>query len=236
MPNRVIRDSILTSRQVGQLDWFQQALLVRLILGCDDYGRYYGAPDIICGHLFSTSSGVTQELVAEGLEKLEEEGLIVTYQVEEETYCALPQWSKYQVCRTRREKFPPSAYRGSCTGAKNFTPQFHEAKSKLVSRRHLKPSPPQIQSNPNPKSNLNRSRIRIQRPGGAGSGGGGGEGDFFLTMAGSVSAPFPAATSPGSAGGSSGSWQPGAIPPGVRGRPSGRPRRASSSGRKSGSG
>ena len=27
MPNRVIRDSILTSRQVGQLDWFQQALL-----------------------------------------------------------------------------------------------------------------------------------------------------------------------------------------------------------------
>ena len=25
MPNRVIRDSILTSRQVGQLDWFQQA-------------------------------------------------------------------------------------------------------------------------------------------------------------------------------------------------------------------
>ena len=67
MPNRVIRDSILTSRQVARLDWFQQALFVRLILGCDDYGRYYGAPDIICGHLFSTSSGVTQELVAEGL-------------------------------------------------------------------------------------------------------------------------------------------------------------------------
>lgn len=54
MPNRVIRDSILTSRQVARLDWFQQALFVRLILGCDDYGRYYGAPDIICGHLFST--------------------------------------------------------------------------------------------------------------------------------------------------------------------------------------
>ena len=110
MPNRVIRDSILTSRQVARLDWFQQALFVRLILGCDDYGRYYGAPDIICGHLFSTSSGVTQELVAEGLGKLEEEGLIVTYQVEEETYCALPQWSKYQVCRTRREKFPPPPF------------------------------------------------------------------------------------------------------------------------------
>ena len=44
MPNRVIRDSILTSRQVARLDWFQQALFVRLILGCDDYGRYYRGP------------------------------------------------------------------------------------------------------------------------------------------------------------------------------------------------
>ena len=52
MPNRVIRDSILTSRQVGQLDWFQQALLVRLILSCDDYGRYFAAPDIIRNRFF----------------------------------------------------------------------------------------------------------------------------------------------------------------------------------------
>lgn len=177
MPNRVIRDSILTSRQVARLDWFQQALFVRLILGCDDYGRYYGAPDIICGHLFSTSSGVTQELVAEGLGKLEEEGLIVTYQVEEETYCALPQWSKYQVCRTRREKFPPPPTEVPVQEPKIFTPQFHEAKQASIE------TAPEAKSAPNPIRIRNRisirSRIRIQRPGGAGSGGGGGEGDFF---------------------------------------------------------
>ena len=144
MPNRVIRDSILTSRQVARLDWFQQALFVRLILGCDDYGRYYGAPDIICGHLFSTSSGVTQELVAEGLEKLEEEGLIVTYQVEEETYCALPQWSKYQVCRTRREKFPPPPTEVPVQEPKIFTPQFHEAKQASIE------TAPEAKSAPNP--------------------------------------------------------------------------------------
>ena len=33
---------ILTSRQVARLDWFQQALFVRLILGCDDTGGDYG--------------------------------------------------------------------------------------------------------------------------------------------------------------------------------------------------
>lgn len=144
MPNRVIRDSILTSRQVARLDWFQQALFVRLILGCDDYGRYYGAPDIICGHLFSTSSGVTQELVAEGLGKLEEEGLIVTYQVEGETYCALPQWSKYQVCRTRREKFPSPPTEVPVQEPKIFTPQFHEAKQASIE------TAPEAKSAPNP--------------------------------------------------------------------------------------
>ena len=235
MPNRVIRDSILTSRQVARLDWFQQALFVRLILGCDDYGRYYGAPDIICGHLFSTSSGVTQELVAEGLEKLEEEGLIVTYQVGEKPIAPCPSGANTRSAAPGGRNFPLRLPRFLYRSQK-FLPLSFTKQSKLVSKRHLKPSPPQIQSNPNPKSNLNpkpnpnpkarrgRKRRRRRRR------------RFFLTMAGSVSAPFPAATSPGSAGGSSGSWQPGAIPPRCSGRPSGRPRRASSSGRKSGSG
>ncbi len=141
-------------------------------------GGITGAPDIICGHLFSTSSGVTQELVAEGLEKLEEEGLIVTYQVEGETYCALPQWSKYQVCRTRREKFPSPPTEVPVQEPK-ILPLSFTKQSKLVSKRHLKPSPPQIQSIRIRNRISIRSRIRIKGPAGAGSGGGGGEGDFF---------------------------------------------------------
>ena len=123
------------------------------------------------------TGGEAKELVAEGLEKLEEEGLIVTYQVEEETYCALPQWSKYQVCRTRREKFPPPPTEVPVQEPKIFTPQFHEAKQASIE------TAPEAKSAPNPIRIRNRisirSRIRIQRPGGAGSGGGGGEGDFF---------------------------------------------------------
>ena len=53
MANRVLRDSLLTNRKLEKLDWFQQTLFIRLILACDDFGRYYAAPDILRGRLFS---------------------------------------------------------------------------------------------------------------------------------------------------------------------------------------
>ena len=132
MPNRVIRDSILTSRQVGQLDWFQQALLVRLILSCDDYGRYFAAPDIIRNRFFCIYPGVTQDQVTQGMERLEELGFIITYRVEGELYCAFPQWSKYQVCRTRREIYPAPPPEAPGQELKNFAPEFHEAQRKSI--------------------------------------------------------------------------------------------------------
>ena len=144
MPNRVIRDSILTSRQVGQLDWFQQALLVRLILSCDDYGRYFAAPDIIRNRFFCIYPGVTQDQVTEGMERLEELGFIITYRVEGELYCAFPQWSKYQVCRTRREIYPAPPPEAPGQELKNFAPEFHEAKRNSIE------TAPETKSAPNP--------------------------------------------------------------------------------------
>ena len=144
MPNRVIRDSILTSRQVGQLDWFQQALLVRLILSCDDYGRYFAAPDIIRNRFFCIYPGVTQDQVTQGMERLEELGFIITYRVEGELYCAFPQWSKYQVCRTRREIYPAPPPEAPGQELKNFAPEFHEAKRNSIE------TAPETKSAPNP--------------------------------------------------------------------------------------
>ena len=144
MPNRVIRDSILTSRQVGQLDWFQQALLVRLILSCDDYGRYFAAPDIIRNRFFCIYPWVTQDQVTQGMERLEELGFIITYRVEGELYCAFPQWSKYQVCRTRREIYPAPPPEAPGQELKNFAPEFHEAKRNSIE------TAPETKSAPNP--------------------------------------------------------------------------------------
>ncbi|MFR0733900.1 MAG: hypothetical protein ACLSHU_06645 [Oscillospiraceae bacterium] len=106
MPNRVIRDSILTSRQVGQLDWFQQALLVRLILSCDDYGRYFAAPDIIRNRFFCIYPGVTQDQVTEGMERLEELGFIITYRVEENSTVPSPNGANIRVSPHPPEIYP----------------------------------------------------------------------------------------------------------------------------------
>lgn len=147
MPNRVIRDSILSNRQVEKLDWFQQVLLVRLILSCDDYGRYFAAPDIIRSYLFGISPGVTLDQVTEGMERLEELGFLFTYGVEGEIYCTFPQWSKYQVCRTRREKFPAPPSEAPGQELKKFAHKFHDAKQDSIGTApETKPAPNPIQS------------------------------------------------------------------------------------------
>ena len=147
MPNRVIRDSILSNRQVEKLDWFQQVLLVRLILSCDDYGRYFAAPDIIRSYLFGINPGVTLDQVAEGMERLEELGFLFTYGVEGEIYCTFPQWSKYQVCRTRREKFPAPPSEAPGQELKKFAHKFHDAKQDSIGTApETKPAPNPIQS------------------------------------------------------------------------------------------
>ena len=64
MPNRVIRDSILTSRQVGQLDWFQQALLVRLILSCDELDHETWQPIRTPDRLFDLGDTGEHNIVA----------------------------------------------------------------------------------------------------------------------------------------------------------------------------
>ena len=42
MPNRILKESIRTSDTIGELSWFEEVLFYRLIVSCDDYGRFDG--------------------------------------------------------------------------------------------------------------------------------------------------------------------------------------------------
>ena len=52
MPNRILRETVCTSNSVDQLSWFEEVLFYRLIVNCDDFGRYDGRAAIIKNRLF----------------------------------------------------------------------------------------------------------------------------------------------------------------------------------------
>lgn len=52
MPNRILKESIRTSDSINELSWFEEVLFYRLIVSCDDYGRFDGRVAIIKGTCF----------------------------------------------------------------------------------------------------------------------------------------------------------------------------------------
>lgn len=79
MPNRIIKESIRTSDSINELSWFEECLFYRLIVSCDDYGRFDGRPAIIKGSCFPLKDGVTTNNIEKALSKLVSAGLVKRY-------------------------------------------------------------------------------------------------------------------------------------------------------------
>ena len=106
MGNRILKESIITSRRVSNLTWFERVMFTNLIVTVDDYGVFYADPVLLSRMLFPRDPGVTEKMVREGLKHLEEQGLILRYAVEGEEYLKLRSWEKHQRLRNSRRKFP----------------------------------------------------------------------------------------------------------------------------------
>ena len=59
MPNRILKESVCTSDSVNKLSWFEEVLFYRLIVNCDDYGRFDGRVSIIKNRLFPLKENLT---------------------------------------------------------------------------------------------------------------------------------------------------------------------------------
>lgn len=106
MPNRIIKESICTSDSIDQLSWFEEVLFYRLIVNCDDYGRFDGRPAIIKNRLFPLKENLTAKTVSGAINKLASAGLIVLYVFEDKPYLYLPTWNHHQNVRAKRSKYP----------------------------------------------------------------------------------------------------------------------------------
>ena len=80
MPNRILKESICASDSIDQLSWFEECLYYRLLVNCDDFGRFDGRVAIIKNRLFPLKENLKQKMVETAVNKLAEVGLIALYE------------------------------------------------------------------------------------------------------------------------------------------------------------
>lgn len=143
MPNRIIKESICTSDSIDQLSWFEEVVFYRLIVNCDDYGRFDGRAAIIKNRLFPLKESLTTKAVSEAVKKLANAGMVVLYEFEGKPYLYLPTWNDHQTVRAKRSRFPEPD---------------ESAKSSASICKQMNADVTVIQSNPNPNPNPNHIR------------------------------------------------------------------------------
>lgn len=106
MPNRIIKETIRTSRSANALSDFEFRLFVHLITYADDYGRGSADPELIKGMVFPRRKGVTEAQIAKALDALATVGIVSLYIVDGEPFFQFSAWSKHQQIRAKVSKFP----------------------------------------------------------------------------------------------------------------------------------
>jgi len=109
MPNRTLRESFVTSGQVSAVSIGAEALLVRLMLIADDFGRLDGRVSIVrCKAL--PLRDVSAEIVERWLVELSEQQLIRRYSADGLAVIAICDWR--QRGRAKASRFPPPSEAG----------------------------------------------------------------------------------------------------------------------------
>ena len=111
MPNRIIKESICRSDSIDSLSWFEEVLFYRLIVSCDDYGRFDGRTAIIKGSCFPLKD-VTNKDIEKALDKLSAVGLVRGYEVQGRPFLQLTTWEQHQQIRAKKSKYP--AFEETC--------------------------------------------------------------------------------------------------------------------------
>ncbi len=136
MGNRIIKESIRTSKSINTMTDFQFRMWAYLVTYVDDYGRGSADPELLKGFVFPRRKGVTESTIEKTLAELATIGSIHLYKVDGESYLCFPNWSDHQRVQQKRSKFPPPPGK------------IDEIQNPTVSHGELPP-----ESNPNPNPN-----------------------------------------------------------------------------------
>ena len=106
MPIRLLNEGICGSDSLNELSWFEEVLFYRLIVSCDDYGRFDGRAAFIRNRLFPLKDKLTTKAVADALNKLASVGMVRLYVADGKQFLYLPNWDKFQNIRAKKSKYP----------------------------------------------------------------------------------------------------------------------------------
>lgn len=95
---RFISKEISIDKKVNSLStpWSMLAF-TWLVTHADAYGRTYGDPAIVKSLVFPRQQDITVEMMADFIQEWSETGLVILYEVEDETYIEFPNFGKHQV-------------------------------------------------------------------------------------------------------------------------------------------
>jgi len=105
MPNRIIKESICSSENIDQLTEFQEVFFYRLMVNCDDFGRFDARLKLLSSRLFPLRD-VSTETIKEALDALQKADLIMVYEVDGHPYLQMKTWEKHQQRRSDKSKYP----------------------------------------------------------------------------------------------------------------------------------
>ena len=121
MPNRMLKESILSSEKFNSLTWFEQSTYIRLILLADDYGRLDGRDVILKSYCYPLDDKVTRSAISKAISHMVNVGLLQKYEVNNKPYIYFPNFGKYQRLRSKTSKYP-----APLNGAQNDSCQSHD--------------------------------------------------------------------------------------------------------------
>lgn len=105
MPNRILREGILTSDRVARLSWPAEVFYRRLMSVVDDFGRYWGKLELLRAGLYPLQlDKVGNPDVARWIAEAREAGLVRTYTSESKEYLELLDFRQH--VRAEKSKFP----------------------------------------------------------------------------------------------------------------------------------
>ena len=141
MPNRIIKESIRTSKSVNALPDFLFRVWVYVITYVDDYGRGSADPQLLRGFLLPRKR-VTESQIREALAGLADAGLIILYEDDGEAYLYFPKWEDHQRIRQKVSRFPaPPPIAADCGGKR---PESNPIQSRI----RIRIQNPDSESNP----------------------------------------------------------------------------------------